>query len=403
MTRPSNSPAPSCARPRVVIVVARAARQLAAAAQAAGWQPWVADVFGDVDTRALAAVWQAVPVGPGFAFRPRGLQRAVANLRTKAPAAPLVFGSGFEGAPALLAKLSRGGRVLGSPASALARLQDPLAWSRLLRRLSIPHPRVVLHEVPRRGRWVAKRSGEAGGAHVRFAAPGEALGVGEYAQRLVPGRALSAVCLAGAHAVEITGYSEQLFWPTPRSPFRHAGSIALAAGTLPASLDAEVRQSLGRLVGALGLRGLCGIDFVLAPDGTWQFIELNARPPASFDLHVAAGAMFRAHLAACRDEHLPTLHPRARCRAQLVYFASSAIRIPNSIDWPDWVADRPLPGSRLPPGAPVCTLQAAGATSASARERLHRRLDRLRGWLGDADRRLPVTSLDILAGEHTHE
>lgn len=403
MTRRSNSPAPSCADPRAVIVVARAARQLAAAARAAGWQPLVADAHGDEDTRALASGWQALPLGPSHEIRARGVLQAVAHLRTQAPSAPLVWGSGFESHATLLAQLSRRGPMLGAPPSALQVLRDPHAWTRLLERLAIAHPRVAVGRVPRQGAWLAKRAGQSGGAHVRFAAAGTALGAREYAQRLVPGRALSVVFVAGGHDLRLAGCCEQLFSPTPESPFRHAGSVALTPDALSRSLRRELQRAVECLVDALALRGLCGIDFVLQPDGAWQLIELNARPPSSFDLHVAAGAMFRAHLAACLGQRLPVLRPLALRRAQAVHYAPSALRIPNSIDWPAWVADRPHRGSSVPAGAPVCTVRASGATPAVALRRLHARLDRLRGWLGDAARRLPRTSLEILAGEHLHE
>ena len=403
MTRRSNSREPSCAEPRAVIVVARAARQLAAAARSAGWLPLVADAFGDADLRAVAVDWQQVSLGPDLAFRPRTLLGAVTRLRQRAPSAPLVWGSGFEGQPNLLHQLAAKGPVLGTPPAVLALMQDPGAWSRLLRRLAIPHPAVALREVPRRGAWVAKRSGVSGGAHVRFAAPGSVLGTGEFAQQCVGGRALSAVFVAGAREVRLAGYCEQLFSPVGASPFRHAGAIALPDDALPRRLRAEVQTALQRLTTALALRGLCGIDFVLQPGGAWQLIELNARAPSSFDLHATASSMFRAHLAACRGDPLPMGRKLSTRRARAVHYASSALRIVNSIDWPAWVADRPPDSSEIAVGAPVCTVSAAAATPALARQRLDRRLDRIRGWLGDADRRRPLTSHEILAGEHTHE
>ena len=324
-------------------------------------------------------------------------------MRARAPAAPLVWGSGFEGQPALLQQLARTGPVLGAPPAVLALLQEPVAWSRLLRRLAIPSPGVALRQVPRRGAWLAKRSGRSGGAHVRFAAPGSALRAGEFAQRCVTGRALSAVFVARAGNVHHIGYCEQLFSPTATSPFRHAGAIALPRDAVPREVCTGVQKAVEDLSEALALRGLCGVDFVLQPDAAWQLIELNARPPSSFDLLASSSSMFRAHLSAWLGEPFPTLRQRSAVRAHAVHYASSALRIANSIDWPEWVADRPPGGSRIAAGAPVCTVSAAAATPAIARRRLDRRLDRLRGWLGDADRRLPLTSHEILAGEHTHD
>jgi predicted ATP-grasp superfamily ATP-dependent carboligase len=50
-----------------------------------------------------------------------------------------------------------------------------------------------------------------------------------------------------------------------------------------------------------------------------------------------------------------------------VVYASQAIRVPAAIEWPDWVADRPQPGSHVASGAPVCTVFATHETAEVAR------------------------------------
>jgi hypothetical protein len=87
MKKPSRWPAASSAR--TVIIVARAGRQLAAAARAAGLTPLVADLFGDSDTREIAARWLGVAAGADFHFDPDSLRQAVAALRATAPQAPM--------------------------------------------------------------------------------------------------------------------------------------------------------------------------------------------------------------------------------------------------------------------------------------------------------------------------
>ncbi len=50
----------------------------------------------------------------------------------------------------------------------------------------------------------------------------------------------------------------------------------------------------------------------------------------------------------------------------------------------DGVADRPPPGSRIPAGAPVCTVRASGADAGAARRALRTRTEAVRAVLAGA-------------------
>lgn len=365
--------------PEAVLVVARSARQLAAAARAAGCAPLAVDLFGDADTRSLAAASRVSPGARGFRFRPRRLLADVAALAPPGGGTPLVVGAGFEDAPALLASLAARYPLLGCAPRTFELLRRPRAFALLLDSLEIPRPRLALARVPARGRWLVKRAGEAGGWHVRAAAGGTALAPGEYAQALVPGRSLSVAFVAAADEVRVLGYAAHLCWPA-LGGYGYAGAVGGAV--LPIRLRRAIDAALAGLAAALGLRGLCGCDFVLTPAGEWSLLELNARPTATFDLLAAPGAAFRAHLAACRGGPLPAWRARAGCHAHAVCHAPVPIQIPDSIHWPDWVADRPGAGARLPRGAPICTVRAVGVSPEEARARLARRVARLWRLLG---------------------
>lgn len=372
-----------------VLVVARAARQLAAAARAAGYTPFVVDLFGDTDTRALAAASRVTPAGPGFTFGPRRLPADLDSLAaTLPPDTPLVYGAGFEAAPVLLARLAARHPLLGCPPESLELLRRPRAFACLLDALDIPRPALALARAPRRGRWLVKRAGQAGGWHVRPARAGALLGADEYAQALVPGRSLSVAFVAHEAGARVLGWAAHLGWREAQDAYAYAGAIGGVAP--PARVRGVIERALPRLVAALGLRGLCGCDFVLGPDGDWSLLELNARPTASFDLLAPPGTAFRAHLAACRGERLPAWRARAGCHAQAVCHTPVPIRIAESIHWPDWVADRPGAGARLPRGAPLCTVRAVGSSPEDARAKLARRLVRLHRQLGLGEAQEPV-------------
>ncbi|MSQ69380.1 MAG: ATP-grasp domain-containing protein [Gammaproteobacteria bacterium] len=368
------------AEPREVLIFARAGRQLAAAALAAGYRALVADVFGDVDTRALATHWAALPAGRGLRLDAAGVAEVSRQFSARAPHAALVWGSGFERREALLQRLAGQHEVLGTSGAALRTLWEPARLSQRLRELDIPTPALRFSRVPRRGRWLAKQIGSAGGAHVRWARPGAALGRTAFAQAHCAGRSLSVSLVAGVGEVAVLGFCEHLFWPGAARPFEYGG--ALVVRDLPPAVTQRITSALVRLCPALGLVGLCGVDFVLDAQQRWWLIEINPRPTATFDLLAHAGDVFRAHLAASRGQPLPAIRTVGALRAQAVYYAPAAISVPNSLNWPAWTADRPQGGSTWPCGAPVCTVRASARTPAATRRKLQQRLHALAGLLG---------------------
>lgn len=366
---------------RPLLVVARSARALAQAARAAGYAPRVVDLFGDVDTRASAARYLRVAPTRDFRFDDDALLAAIARLAGRQKP-PLVWGGGLEGSPALLGACRQHCEVLGTAPEALAAIVSPAERYRRLQALGVATPAVATARVPATGRWLCKQGGEAGGLHVRVAAPGMSLAAAEYAQAFVRGRSLSVALLAGHRRVQVLGCSAHLFVPASAAPFGWSGAIG--GITLPRRVRRDIDDVVPALAEAFGLRGLCGIDFVLDGDERWWVVDINPRPTATLELLVSPGAALRAHLAACRDRDWRDLVPRARRRALAVPYLSDPIRVAKSLDWPAWVADRPGPGARLPRGAPLCSVMATGDTADAALRALHRRLSRLGRLLGGA-------------------
>ena len=86
------------------------------------------------------------------------------------------------------------------------------------------------------------------------------------------------------------------------------------------------------------------------------------------------GALFAAHLAACRG-HLPR-RPLVFTKAAATAIAYAPRELPSMprLAWPDWCKDRQRPGTFLRAGDPVCTLSAEADTAAAARARVGERL-----------------------------
>jgi predicted ATP-grasp superfamily ATP-dependent carboligase len=421
------------------LVIAESGRALTVAARRAGVAVRCLDAFADLDTRAAAVTERLDPLAPG------PILARVASLRRAGGLLGICYGGGLEGVPEVLAELDAGGGLLGTPPAAFALVNDPARFFALLDTLAVPHPRVVLPEGPgpertapglagtalsglerqvpvgqdltppgRRltERWLVKRGGSSGGRGCRpwagppprtgLASPGPLL-PGEYLQRHRAGRSASVVLLADGQRALIVGYNRHLgqrhlgqsgghTQAGPRSPSRpylRLGECAWPAP--PAAIRAQVAGIAARLVPALRLTGLVGLDFLVTAAGRVLVLEVNARPPASFPLHeppLVAPGLFAAHLAACAGRLPAAIPAPVAIRAQAILYAPClAIPVdsggasggaswiaPEPADWPEWLADRPPPGTAFAPGAPVCTCLAVAADEAGARRSIRARL-----------------------------
>ena len=354
-------PAESPSSGRPIVVVAQSGRALARSAGRAGIPVHVLDLYADRDTDALArSVSRIGSIATGF--RGDRLLDRLHRIEARERIDGIVAGSGFEDRIELLDAMARVGRLLGNPPEVVRRAKDPIGFFALLARLGIPHPETVT-EAPAGSRadgtgWLCKRIGGAGGAHVR---PAEACcPPGHYLQRQVPGRPHSLVFLADGRRAAIVGYNEiRVQGGTGAARFRYTGAV-----TVPEpSVAPAVEDAVQALVPALGLVGLCGLDFMLDEERRYSVLEVNPRPTGTFELYEDLGVegpgLFQMHLAACEGRLPRTVRVLgAGVAAQEVLWASETFAIPDNLRWPDWARDRPAAGTRLQAGEPICTLHA---------------------------------------------
>ncbi|MEO8714702.1 MAG: ATP-grasp domain-containing protein [Acetobacteraceae bacterium] len=353
--------------PPTVLIAALSGRALAAAARRAGYVPLVADLFDDLDTRAMAGASTLVAGSLARGFAHDALLDSLDRLATGSAPEGVVCGSGFEDRPKLLRAVAARHTLLGNTAATVARVKDPLALAALCKRLDIPHP-TVRRAPEDRGSWLRKRAGASGGGHVEAARLGQTAKPGEYVQRRVEGTAVSALFLAdGRHALML-GLSRQWADPTQTRPYRYGGAVRPAA--LSETRAVEIAGIIGRLVPATGLVGLNSADFMVRTDGL-DLIEINPRPCATIDIFADdEGQLFRLHVDACLG-HLPDVAPTfPPAAAACVIYAPRPLLVSAEMAWPDWSADR-QPSGRVREGAPLCTVL-ADETDADRAERLVR-------------------------------
>ena len=310
---------------------------------------------------------------------PSAVLNAISHWLERYPTAELIWGGGLEAQPSLLEQISRLCPVRGSALEAVRVLHDRAALRAACMALGISQP--AESTTPGVGQWLRKRAGRAGGWHVsawddEMRAEDSA---DDYYQRWTPGRCGSITLLVGATHSAVLGFNRLL---TRGNHFKRDYRYLGAVGRL--ELTHSVRVECARLARALaqhlGWRGLCGMDFIVQADESFTFIDFNPRPVASAELHASLGPAFASHLAACRGAWIPL--PRwPGVRAHCLVEAEGPIQIPNSLDWPDWVFDRPNPGQHFSAGEPVCTVHAADSTEARCLALLERRVGQLRARL----------------------
>jgi uncharacterized protein len=369
-----------------IIIVANSARALASSAKRAGFAPLSIDVFGDDDTRetSLAAIKLEGGLADGLA--PDKVARAVETLITAYGPIGLTYGAGFEQQPETIAAIARETRIFGNDAETLKRAKDPVALARLCAAIGVSHPPIAFAAPDEPERWLVKRRGGAGGGHIAAAAGPSPTPRDCYFQQRVAGRNISALFVANGKKAEIIGLSAQWTAPTPASPFRYGG----AAGPidLGAAHAEEIARCVASLTSALGLVGLNSVDFLVSEEAVW-LIEINPRPGATLDVFEPnEGALFTHHVAACEGYLKPVPMGLSLKAAEIVY---APIDMTPRVEWnwPDWVVDRPPPGTRIAEGDPLCTALASGATVDLARSSVGERARRILAFVQESERWAP--------------
>jgi predicted ATP-grasp superfamily ATP-dependent carboligase len=359
---PRNSPREGSS----LLIASVSGRALAEAARRAGFTPLVADFFADADTQDAAHACRKL-TGLARGFRWQKLYPTLGALAELAPSPVLglVYGSGFEDRPELLRLISRRWPLLGTGASAVARLKSPEDFFATLDRLGIAHP-PTQSAPPARGRkWLAKKRGGAGGSHIvpsRHAKAKPHI----YFQEHVAGRAVSALFVACGGEARVLGFSEQ--WTSPLSSRRWRYGGAVCPANLSVSLARNMTATVKKLARAYPIKGLASADF-LVRDDVPLLLEINPRPGATLDIFDhGRRPLLSLHIEAVREGKLPSRALALQdAMASAIVYAARRAQAPADGVWPAWVADRPKPSEWIDKSRPICTVSARAGTVAAAR------------------------------------
>jgi uncharacterized protein len=361
-------------RGETVLIAAFSGRSLAQSARRAGYEPLVADAFGDLDTQAAAENYRVLDGVMQTGFRTKPLIAALDDLSRSADSPPigLVLGSGFEDKPRLVAALASRFKLLGADTETYKACKDPRIFFPLLDKWGIAHPETQIQPPANPEGWISKRIGGSGGRHIRICEKLQRAKPRRYFQRQLTGKLISVSGAFLSPGVLLT-LTRQWIAPSSEYPFRFGGAVS--APQVDLGLRRQLVEGADAIGDAFGLKGLASFDFIIE-NGVPYLLEVNPRPGASLDvLDDGPGFFFRTHIAACLGNPFdPDLKVSRSAKAIAILHADRGSITLGEIPWPDWSADRGRPGTFVLQGAPLATAFAeaptADAAEALARARL---------------------------------
>lgn len=350
-----------------ILLVGISTRALAQSAAAAGYELISLDFFGDSDQPPTAEVHSLV--------RDLGLPPELAALAEAARlfvprAERVVVEAGLENEPALL-KLCPEEKRWGNSSETVTRVRDLDQVRTVLLGTGMRLPEVIGpgQALPAHGHYLVKNLTHSGGLGVRewdgHTPPRDQ----EILQRFVEGELASACFVSDGQEVQLLGLSRQFAGvPELGAPaFTWCGNVA-PWGNL--ELETTVLKTIKVLTRSFGLVGLNGIDFKVQ-DGVPFLLEVNPRPPASFELYERLRGVnaFQLHVDSCQKKLPAALPPVPSDLAwgKGIVYTRSDLLVGDTHSWAAQdISDIPHPGEQIPGGGPVCTIFAHGKDAAEA-------------------------------------
>ena len=369
-------------------IVGASARAAVFSAVRAGFEVIAADLFADAD---LARVVDVTRIDD----YPSGLTQWLRDV----DCGGWLYTGALENYPAQIDLMRALQPLLGNDGEALDNVRDPLALERAAAEagLSFPETRSNAAGLPLDGSWLCKTYRGSSGTDVWRLDGANALERAErkqaFFQRYVAGESAAAVFVAASDGARVLGVTRQWVGGHDEHEWRYSGSIG------PILVSENIARQLAPIGDLLarrfGLRGLAGVDLILADDRAW-IVEVNPRYTASVEILERASGLsaVAAHVAACDPEHwgssgeTPTprvLNLATTVHAKTILFAHREIHVSSAFTrWAHgrsgldvnaaWLADIPHPGEAVPVGRPVLTVFAAAPSITACEAELRQRV-----------------------------
>jgi predicted ATP-grasp superfamily ATP-dependent carboligase len=369
-------------RIRKLAIVGASVRAAAFSAIRAGYEVVAADLFADADLQRACS-----------ATRVTGYPDSLADWLAETECDAWLYTGALENHPGLITRMSKLRPLLGNSGKELRAVRDPMSLQRVLSVAGLSFPETVdsPQGLPQDGSWLCKTYRGAGGSGVWLLDGRGALERAEREeavfQRFIGGVSAAAVFVTSELGAELLGITRQLVGDARAGakPWHYAGSIG------PHAVSPEVESQLIMLGDVLSkrlqLRGLVGVDLVIANNRSWV-LEINPRYSASAEIveRTTGRVAVREHVAACagsnspesRETNTPTTgqmryQVNGIAHGKIILYAKRHVTITtaffewavdqSSIDMEQCrLADIPSAGYEVSTGHPVLTLFAAASS-----------------------------------------
>ncbi|KYK31354.1 MAG: hypothetical protein AYK19_16805 [Theionarchaea archaeon DG-70-1] len=342
------------------LLVGLSTRGIAESAVRAGKDVVTVDYFGDLDQEQICeGISLRREYDVGLDFNPFLFLKAASDLRFDF----LVYVAPLENYPEILGKFAEKCVVVGNGAEVVKRVRDWRNVCRFCKDEGILFPKTVDGL-----EYVVKPKKSGGGVGIRR--------LSKYVvQKFVRGEHFSASFLGDGENGEMISMNEQLIGRREfgARKFWYCGNIT------PVFVDKEVDEICEKFVEEFGLKGSCGIDFVVN-DGLY-LMEVNPRPQATLEIVERAFGIniFLLHENAVKGELEEIGNPK-RTWGKAILYAEEDVTMPDTCEWLDcsWIKDVPHPFERILKSEPICTVIADGSDRDDCFEHLVRRTESVR-------------------------
>lgn len=346
-----------------LLVVGYSVRALAQSAWQAGYDVRAVDYFGDRDLVETVPT-RSIRHDLDQAYRPEGLVELARSMEVEA----VVYTGGLENHPSVVEELRAGRKLWGNDGQTLKEVRDWRRLDALFRQRKIAFPQVVFpgQAVPP-GQWLSKPERGAGGGGIHRW-QGESLRRGCYLQEFLRGPSGSATFLCDGKRASLVAVTEQLVGERAFTDgeFTWCGNLVPFESAEGDEIEGPLEEIGQALTETFGLRGLNGVDFILASRGEKAVplpLEVNPRPTASLEVIEAAlgRSLLPWHEAACRGELRQLPRPRKGFWGKAVVYARRELHLGTTEGWHErGRRDIPHDGEVIPARAPICTVLAGG-------------------------------------------
>jgi hypothetical protein len=346
-----------------LFLIAPSTRAMAESAKKAGYNFISLDFFGDADQKEICENYSL-----NHEFKE---EYTIENLFKHAQDLEfthVVYGSGFENHPELVAEFEKRCIVLGNDSDTLRKVRDWEYLFRELRRRNVPFPGTEIiaadeaKEIIKSERnWLIKPI-KSGGGHsiydrqniLEMEEPRSKVLLQEY----IEGKPVSSTVICAEEGCFCTGSTEQIVG-TFFNKYRYAGNIApLDEGK---EVIEKIEETSCKISHAFKLKGSNGIDFILK-NGEPYVLEVNPRITGSMEvLERAHGTnILDLHVKACLKENFDLkVKKSGKFWSKKILFADRDIIYKERLDF---IKDVPHYGERIDKESPICTVLGEGKT-----------------------------------------